>query len=67
MGRKLITYILASFVAAAIGTSSSSAGAPEYHRYLIVGAGPGGLQLSHYLDTAERDYLVVDKVSFHRE
>jgi cation diffusion facilitator CzcD-associated flavoprotein CzcO len=41
---------------------SSSFASPEYHRYIIVGAGPGGLQLGHYMDTAERDYLILDKV-----
>ncbi|MEZ5182486.1 MAG: NAD(P)-binding domain-containing protein [Acidimicrobiales bacterium] len=30
-------------------------------RYLIVGAGPGGLQLAWFLDRAERDYLVVER------
>lgn len=34
----------------------------EYHRYVIIGAGPGGIQLAHYLDSAGRDYLVLDKV-----
>ncbi|HEY4457145.1 MAG TPA: NAD(P)-binding domain-containing protein, partial [Pseudonocardiaceae bacterium] len=28
--------------------------------YLIVGAGPAGLQLAHDLDRAGRDYLVVE-------
>lgn len=30
-------------------------------RYLVVGAGPAGLQLAHYLESAGRDYLVVDQ------
>jgi thioredoxin reductase len=34
---------------------------PEYHRYLIVGAGPAGLQLSYYLQQAGSDYLTVER------
>jgi thioredoxin reductase len=33
----------------------------EYHDYLIVGAGPAGLQLSYYLQRAGCDYLTVDR------
>lgn len=32
-----------------------------YHRYLIVGAGPAGLQLSYYLQQAGSDYLTVER------
>lgn len=30
-------------------------------RYLIVGAGPGGLQMGYFLDRDDRDYLILDK------
>jgi 2-polyprenyl-6-methoxyphenol hydroxylase-like FAD-dependent oxidoreductase len=30
-------------------------------RYVIIGAGPGGLQLAHYLDSAGRDYAVLER------
>lgn len=33
----------------------------EHHKYVIVGAGPGGLQLAHYLQSAGRDYLVLEQ------
>jgi cation diffusion facilitator CzcD-associated flavoprotein CzcO len=33
---------------------------PAHVRYLVLGAGPGGLQLAHYLESAGRDYLVLD-------
>ena len=33
---------------------------PAYVRYLIVGAGPGGLQVAHYMESAGRDYLVLE-------
>ncbi|HEX6472152.1 MAG TPA: NAD(P)-binding domain-containing protein [Streptosporangiaceae bacterium] len=31
------------------------------HRYLIVGAGPGGLQLSYFLQRAGADYITVER------
>jgi len=30
------------------------------HDYLILGAGPAGLQLGHFLERAGRDYLIVE-------
>ncbi|WP_091370102.1 NAD(P)-binding domain-containing protein [Actinokineospora alba] len=33
----------------------------ERHQFVIVGAGPGGLQLGHWLQRAGADYLVVDR------
>jgi len=33
----------------------------EYHRYVVVGAGPAGLQMAHYLHSAGRDFIVVDQ------
>lgn len=38
----------------------SSIGAQE-HRYLIIGAGPAGLQLSYYLQQAGLDYLTLER------
>src|SRR6185369_4063812 len=32
----------------------------EHHDYLIIGAGPAGLQLAYYLERAGRDYLVLE-------
>jgi hypothetical protein len=40
--------------------SNGSTAAPQYHRYIVVGAGPGGLQIAHYLASAGRDYIVLD-------
>ncbi|MFV2018971.1 NAD(P)-binding domain-containing protein [Micromonospora sp. LOL_023] len=34
---------------------------PTHHRYLIVGAGPAGLQLSYYLQQAGSDYLTLER------
>lgn len=33
----------------------------QHHRYLIVGAGPAGLQLSYYLQQAGSDYLTLER------
>lgn len=36
----------------------------KYHRYIVLGAGPAGLQMAHYLQSAGRDYVVIDEVRF---
>ena len=51
----------AALVAAAAASAADDAVRPTFVRYLIVGAGPGGLQAGHYLDSAQRDYLILDK------
>ena len=45
---------------AEVRPSNGSTAAPQYHRYIVVGAGPGGLQIAHYLASAGRDYIVLD-------
>lgn len=35
-------------------------GTPMQHDYLIIGAGPAGLQLGYYLEKAGRDYLILE-------
>jgi thioredoxin reductase len=37
------------------------ADAAQAHRYVIIGAGPAGLQLSYYLQRAGADYLTVER------
>ncbi len=34
-----------------------------YHDYIVVGAGPGGIQLGYFLEEAGRDYLVLERGS----
>jgi thioredoxin reductase len=34
-----------------------------YHEYLIVGAGPGGLQLGYFMERAGRDYLILERAN----
>lgn len=34
--------------------------AERIHDYLIIGAGPGGLQLGYYMEKAGRDYLILE-------
>ncbi|GAA3795647.1 NAD(P)-binding domain-containing protein [Sphaerisporangium flaviroseum] len=38
-----------------------SAQGEHLHRYLIIGAGPGGLQLSYFLQRAGADYLTLER------
>jgi hypothetical protein len=35
----------------------------HYRRYIVLGAGPAGLQMAHYLESAGRDYVVLDEAS----
>ena len=35
----------------------------QFSRYIVLGAGPGGLQIAHYLESAGRDYVVLDRAS----
>ncbi len=42
-------------------TRTTTAGTGPAHRYLIVGAGPAGLQLSYFLQQAGADYLTLER------
>ncbi|MDJ8948225.1 NAD(P)-binding domain-containing protein, partial [Clostridium perfringens] len=33
----------------------------KYHEYVIVGAGPAGVQAAYYLEKAGRDYVILEK------
>ena len=33
----------------------------EHHKYIIIGAGPGGLQMGYFLGRKDRDYLILEK------
>ena len=44
-------------------THCQASRAPEYYEYIIVGAGPGGLQLGYYLQQSGREYLVLEKAN----
>jgi len=34
-----------------------------YHDYIVVGAGPGGLQLGYFLERAGRDYVILERAA----
>jgi len=34
-----------------------------YHDYIVVGAGPGGLQLGYFLERAARDYVILERAA----
>lgn len=38
-----------------------------YHDYIIVGAGPAGLQLGYFLQKAGRDYVILEKTNISGE
>lgn len=52
--------LTAALCAAAVASAASAS--VQQHRYCIVGAGPGGLQMSHYLNSVGRDFVVLEKV-----
>jgi hypothetical protein len=33
----------------------------EFHKYIIVGAGPGGIQTGYFLETRGRDYVILER------
>jgi ribulose 1,5-bisphosphate synthetase/thiazole synthase len=58
---KVVKMGLAAFAVWAATAAAVALAETEYHKYIIVGAGPGGLQLGHYLESAGRDYLVLEQ------
>ncbi|WP_329103704.1 NAD(P)-binding domain-containing protein [Micromonospora sp. NBC_01699] len=42
-------------------TGGDSTTEPEQHRYVIVGGGPAGIQLSYYLQQAGADYVTLER------
>jgi len=53
-GRRLLAHI--AVTALVVGRAR----AVEEHEYCVVGAGPAGLQLGYFLETAGRDYVVLE-------
>lgn len=62
--------VLECYICAALITGASAGfwrSASEHHSlkdsyaYCIVGAGPGGLQLGHYLHMKNRDYMIFER------
>ena len=35
----------------------------SYHDYIIIGAGPGGLQLGYFMKKANRDYVILERAN----
>ena len=56
------TMLVTLFVAVMLQLMSSVASQTHhYHDYIIVGAGPSGLQMGYYLKSANRDYLIMER------
>lgn len=45
---------------AGAGITTASAGSAQAHQYVIIGAGPAGLQLSYFLQRAGADYVTLE-------
>eukprot|EP00930_Biecheleria_cincta_P048409 TRINITY_DN33724_c0_g1_i1.p1 TRINITY_DN33724_c0_g1~~TRINITY_DN33724_c0_g1_i1.p1 ORF type:complete len:787 (-),score=96.38 TRINITY_DN33724_c0_g1_i1:163-2523(-) len=65
----MLYALLLFLVSDGLATESSEAqscpsqSSPEYHKYCIVGAGPAGVQLGHFLQSASRDYVILERAS----
>jgi len=46
---------------AGAGSTKESAGSAQAHQYVIIGAGPAGLQLSYFLQRAGADYVTLER------
>jgi len=55
------TFIIVASIVLLIGPSSSRG--IEYHDYMVIGAGPAGLQMGYFLDRAGRDYVIMERGS----
>ena len=42
---------------------ADSATEAEYHDYIIIGAGPGGLQMGYFMEKAHRDYVIMERAN----
>lgn len=56
-----ITCVGVGEIMSEVGSSGLAVGAEEEHRYVIVGAGPAGLQLSYLLQRAGADYVTLER------
>lgn len=55
--------LLSEVSAGFFGGSDPELNLKEEYAYCIVGAGPGGLQLGHYLHQEARDYVIFERQS----
>jgi len=59
VGMRLAASLLLTLVVGPCTSSSS----PIYHDYIVVGAGPSGLQFGYFLERAGRDYVILERGS----
>lgn len=55
--------LIVTLFALLISVEDSSASSVRHHKYCIIGAGPGGLQVAYFLQKNKRDYIVFEKGS----
>ena len=44
-----------------LALENSAIHSPKHHKYCIIGAGPGGLQVGYFLERSHRDYIIFEK------
>lgn len=57
-----LVYFLLSFLGFILG-SEQYTNITHHHDYCVLGAGPSGLQMGHFLSRARRDYIILERNS----
>ena len=60
MFRTAVSWILLSFLPLCLANATASSLTPVDYKYVVVGAGPGGLQMAQFLQLKGRSYIVVE-------
>jgi len=57
----IIAFITSTLLLTVVNAGREKQGDPRHWEYIIVGAGPAGLQLGHLLQRANRDYVILER------
>ena len=57
----LLHLVVVVVLLVAKATPSCCSASHHHHDYIIIGAGPAGLQLGYYLQRAGRDYVILER------
>ncbi|CAH1794439.1 unnamed protein product [Owenia fusiformis] len=61
MPKTYILPVLGVIIAMATVATGATPEASNYHEYCIIGAGPGGLQMGHFMNKANRNYIIFER------